>query len=63
MGQLLIQRLFGSRAIGNMGGGNGFGYKATGQNPLDLKPFGFQAIGSQEGEVGYGSPDIGSIVK
>jgi hypothetical protein len=62
MGQLLIQRLFGSQAIGNMGEGNGFGSKATGQNRLDLKPFGFLAIGIQEREVGYGSPDIGSIV-
>jgi hypothetical protein len=57
-----MQRMFGSRAIGNTGEGNGFGYKATGQNPLDHKPFGFLAIGSQKGKVGYGSPDIGSIV-
>jgi len=62
MGQLLIRRPFGSRAIGNKGGRNGFGYKATGQNPPDPKPFGFQAIGNQEEEVGCGSPDIGSIV-
>jgi len=62
MSRHLIQRRFGSRAIGNVGGGNGFGYKATGQNPLDHKPFGSLAIGSQEGKVGHGSPDIGSTV-
>ena len=61
MGHLPILRLFGSPVIGGMGEGNGFRSPAIGRDVQGLMPFGCLATGRQEGEVGSGIKDVGSI--
>lgn len=61
MDHLPIQRPFGSKVIGNIGEGNGFGFQAIGRDVQGLMPFGCLATGRQEGEVGSGIKDVGSI--
>jgi hypothetical protein len=63
MGHLLIQRSFGSLAIGDTAEGNGFGFQGAGQNLRGLRRFGFLDTGNREKEVGSGIQDIGNTVK
>jgi hypothetical protein len=62
MYHLPIQRPFGSKVIGNIGEGNGFGSLAIGRDVQGLMGFGYRVIGNREGEVGFGIQDIGTIV-
>ena len=61
MGHLPSLRPFGSPVIGGTGEGNGFGSPAIGRDVQGLMPFGCLATGRQEGEVGSGIKDVGSI--
>jgi len=61
MGHLPILRPFGSPVVGGTGEGNGFGSPVIGRDVQGLMPFGCLATGSQEGEVGSGIKDVGSI--
>ena len=61
MGHLPILRLFGSPVIGGTGEENGFGSPVIGRDVQGLTPFGCLATGRQEGEVGSGIKDVGSI--
>ena len=63
MGHLLIQRPFGSLAIGDTAEENGFGFQGTGQDLQGLKRFGSLDTGNREKEGGSGIEDIGNTVK
>jgi len=63
MERLLIQMPFGDPGIGFIGEGDGFGFKAIGQDLRGLMHVGCLAIGNPEEEVGSGSMAIGSIDK
>ncbi len=60
MERLLIQRPSGLRAIGGIGEGNGFGFRAIGRGDRGPMPIGYLAVGNQETGVGSGSKAIGS---
>jgi hypothetical protein len=58
-----IQRPFGSRVIGGIREGNGFGFLAIGRSGRSPMPIGSVAVGNQEEEVGSGSKAIGNTDK
>jgi hypothetical protein len=59
MEHLLIRMPFGSLAIGDTAGENGFGSLAIGRDPQDLMRFGSLGTGNREKEGGSGTEDIG----
>ena len=61
MGHLPILRPFGSPVIGGTGEKNGFGSPVIRRDVQGLTSFGYLATGRQEGEVGSGIDDVGSI--
>ncbi len=63
MEHLPTQRLLGLRVIGDIGEGNGFGFRAIGRGGQGPMPIGSPAVGNREEGVGSGSKVIGIIVK